>query len=70
MSQNSPTFQPVWPLQLGLGPRPTLQGLNTDGVEIKERESDSKPTPKKIQRNAEIGKYILQGQRTNQFGWI
>lgn len=69
MSWNSPTFQPVWPSQLGLGPRPTLQGLITDRVEIKERESDSKPIPKKMQRNAEIGKYILQGQK-NKSIWL
>lgn len=48
MSQNSPTFQPVWPLQLGWGPRPTLQGLNTDRVEIKERESDQNLFQRKL----------------------
>lgn len=46
-----------------VGPRPRPQGLNTDRAEIKERESNLKPIPKKIQRKAEIGKYILQGQK-------
>lgn len=70
MSWNSSTFQPVWPLQWGLGPRPTPQGLNPDRVGVTERGSDLKPIPNKIQRNEEIGKYILQGHETNPFGRI
>lgn len=67
MSWNSPTFQLLWPLQ----PPWSLAkpgGPNTDTGEMKERESDLKPILKKTQKKAEIGKYILQGQRPNPFG--
>lgn len=42
-------------------PRTNLKDLHTDTVKIKDRESDLKASLKKIQRKAEIGKYILQG---------
>lgn len=47
----------------GLYNHPGSTGPETDTAEIKEWESDLKPILKKIQRKAEIGKYILQGRK-------
>lgn len=49
---------------------PPGHAQNTDTAPMKERESDFRASLKKTRTKAEIGKYRLQRQRTNQFGEI